>query len=70
MCLAFPGKIISIKKDHKAVVNFEGIEKEINTFLISEPKIGEYVLVHAGFAIQKISQEDAFESLEALKVLE
>jgi len=70
MCLAYPGKIISIKKDHKAVVNFEGIQKEINTFLIPEPKIGEYVLVHAGFAIQKMSQEDAFESLEALRVLE
>lgn len=70
MCLAFPGKIISIKKDHKAVVNFEGIEKEISTFLITDPKVGEHVLVHAGFAIQKISEEDAFESLEALKIFE
>lgn len=53
MCLAFPGKIISIKKD-LARVDFNGIKKEINISLTPEVKKGDYVIVHTGFAIQKM----------------
>ena len=59
MCLAFPGKIISIR-ERTAVADFSGIQKEVNVSLINA-KIGDYVLVHAGFAIQKIGKEDALE---------
>ncbi|MBI4692304.1 MAG: HypC/HybG/HupF family hydrogenase formation chaperone [Candidatus Terrybacteria bacterium] len=63
MCLAIPGKIESIKDD-SAVVDFDGIKKEINISLVSNAKINDYVNVHAGFAIQKLSQEDAWEVLK------
>jgi len=52
MCLAIPGKIIKIK-DHIAEVDFDGIRKDINISLVNV-KVGEYVMVHAGFAIEKM----------------
>ena len=52
MCLAIPGKIIKIK-NQLATVNFNGIEKEVNVSLVSVEK-GDYVIVHAGFAISKV----------------
>lgn len=59
MCLAFPGKITKIKGE-SAIVDFDGIEKEINTSLVKVKK-GDNVIVHAGFAIQKLSQKEARE---------
>ena len=53
MCLAFPGKIKKISGQN-ATVDFDGIEKEINISLLSDAKKGEYVIVHAGFAIEKV----------------
>jgi hydrogenase expression/formation protein HypC len=67
MCLAYPGKVIKIKNKKYGIVDFGGITKEINLELIKKPKIGDYVNVHAGFAIQKLSQEDA---LELFKIYE
>lgn len=55
MCLAFPGKIVSIK-GNSTVADFDGIKKEINISLVDVKK-GDYVLVHVGFAIEKVSQE-------------
>jgi len=60
MCLAIPAKIIS--KDN---VDVAGVIKKADFTFIDNPKTGEYVLLHAGFAIQKIDEKDA---LEALKV--
>ncbi len=58
MCLAIPGKIIKIGKNQQATAGFNGIKKEINISLV-EVKKGDYVIVHAGFAIEKIEKEDA-----------
>jgi len=63
MCLAFPGKIISIKGDC-AVADFGGVEKEINVSLVPGAKKGDFVMVHAGFAIQKLSEQGAQEVFE------
>lgn len=63
MCLAIPGKIKSINKEtHHAKVSFNGIEKDVNCELV-EVKKGDYVVVHAGFAIQKLGKQDASEIL-------
>ncbi len=63
MCLAIPGKIISIsKKTHRAKVSFNGIEKDINIEVV-DAKIGDYVVVHAGYAIEKLRKNDARETL-------
>ncbi|PKL72374.1 HypC/HybG/HupF family hydrogenase formation chaperone [Candidatus Kuenenbacteria bacterium HGW-Kuenenbacteria-1] len=62
MCLAIPGKIIKINKE-KAIVDFDGIKKEINISLV-KVKIKDYVIIHAGFAIQKIEKQEAIEALK------
>ena len=63
MCLAFPGKIISVS-GRQAVADFDGIRKEINISLTSDAKAGDFVIVHAGFAIQILSKEAAWEVLK------
>ncbi|MCS7365945.1 MAG: HypC/HybG/HupF family hydrogenase formation chaperone [archaeon GB-1867-035] len=65
MCLAVPAKIISIQKDI-AKVDFGGVQREVVVTLIEEKlKPGDYVLIHAGFAIQKIDEKLAMSILEA-----
>lgn len=62
MCLAIPGKIVSIKGD-KAQVNFgESVLREVNVTLVNA-KVGDYVLVHAGYAIQLLDEKEAQETL-------
>ncbi|HDJ51019.1 MAG TPA: HypC/HybG/HupF family hydrogenase formation chaperone [Thermoprotei archaeon] len=68
MCLAVPGRIIKIENDGKhAIVDFGGSRRKVNIMLIPEVKVGDYVLVHAGFAIQKLRAKDAEEIIEDLK---
>ena len=62
MCLSIPAKIVSIEGS-LATVDVMGNRREADVSLVEEPKVGDYVLVHAGFAIEKMSQEDAAESL-------
>jgi hydrogenase expression/formation protein HypC len=63
MCLAIPAKIISIEND-KAKVDFgEKVLREINIALVSA-KVGDYVLVHAGYAIQVMDEKEAQETLQ------
>ena len=69
MCLAVPAKIISIRGS-KALVDFGGIRREINIALVESPKEGDYVLVHAGFAIQKIDEKEAEETIKIMKEFE
>ena len=64
MCLAFPGKIKKITGQN-AIVDFDGIEKEINISLVGDVKFGEFVIVHAGFAIEKV-EEVAIEEIDKL----
>jgi hydrogenase expression/formation protein HypC len=62
MCLAIPGKVVSVKDD-KAMVDFgEGVLREVNVTLVSA-RIGDYVLVHAGYAIQLLDEKEAQETL-------
>ncbi|MFQ6136674.1 MAG: HypC/HybG/HupF family hydrogenase formation chaperone [Candidatus Hydrothermarchaeales archaeon] len=63
MCLAIPAEVIGVHGDH-ATVDFGGARSEVNISLIEEVKVGEYVIVHVGYGIQKMSREEAQESLE------
>ena len=66
MCLAIPARVTSISGD-KAKVDFgEGVLRDVNVSLV-EPKVGDYVLVHAGYAIQKMEEKEALETLELWK---
>ena len=67
MCLAVPGKILSIAKDHVASVDFGGVTRSIQLDLTPDATIGEYVIVHAGYAIQKVSEKEAQETLAIFK---
>ena len=66
MCLAIPGKIISLDGP-KAVVDFDGIKQNIIVALIQDPEVGKYVIVHAGYAIEMMNEEEASESIELWK---
>ena len=57
MCLAFPAKIISIK-DSLATVERAGVKRDASLMLLPNAKIGDYVLIHAGFAIQVVDEEE------------
>jgi len=71
MCLAVPGKIISIEGTdpvfRNGKVNFGGIIKQINLAYVPDAKIGDYVLVHVGFAISTIDEEEAQQVFEYLR---
>jgi len=67
MCVGVPSKIVKID-DYMATIDVEGAQREISLLLLNEDvKVGEYVIVHAGFAIQKIQEEDAKENLRLMK---
>jgi len=63
MCLAIPAKVVNLKED-KAKVDFgEGVLREVNVTLVNA-KVGDYVLVHAGYAIQVLSEKEAQETIQ------
>ncbi len=68
MCLAVPGKILSTSGDEPTtrtgVVSFGGANKEASLAFVPEAKIGDYVLVHAGFAISIVDADEAAQTLE------
>ncbi|MBW6409293.1 HypC/HybG/HupF family hydrogenase formation chaperone [Clostridium weizhouense] len=68
MCVAIPGKVLEIYSKY-ALIQFGKINKVINIMLIEDLKEGEYVLVHAGCAIEKMNEEEALETLEIFKTL-
>ncbi|MBA3989641.1 MAG: HypC/HybG/HupF family hydrogenase formation chaperone [Propionibacteriales bacterium] len=76
MCLAVPGRVISIEERDMtpmAEVDFGGVKKDVCLQYIPDIRIGEYVMVHVGFAIQRMDEESALETLanfEKLGILE
>jgi len=66
MCLAIPGKILSIN-GNSALVDFDGIQQNVIIALIMNPEIGKYVIVHAGYAIEQMDEKDALEAIEQWK---
>ena len=68
MCLAISAKIIKID-DNMGTIDMEGAQREVSLLLLEDAKIGDYVIVHAGFAIHKIDEAEAKESLKVLREL-
>lgn len=62
MCLAIPAKVVDVKGDSARVDFGEGVLREVNVALV-DVEVGNYVLVHAGYAIEVISEEEAQETL-------
>jgi len=69
MCLAIPAEVITVE-GNKAVVDYGGLEQEISLDLVENVGPGDYVLIHVGFAIEKLSKEVALETLAIFKELE
>ena len=61
MCLAVPAQIIAIK-DQLGTVELSGVHRDVSLMLLPETKVGDFVLVHAGFAMQVIDQKEAEET--------
>ena len=66
MCLAVPAKVIKIDKDeNSAVVDYGGVQKTTRLDLV-DAKVGDYILIHAGFAIEVVDEESALASLDQI----
>jgi len=74
MCLGIPGEVLSIEEDaqglRQARVRFGGVIREANLNLVPEAQVGEYVIVHAGFAISVIDAEEAQSVFRLLQEME
>lgn len=73
MCLAIPGKIVDLSPDqpHLGTVEVTGVRRKVDLGLLSEdmPVVGDWVLIHVGFAMTKISESDALEQMHLLTML-
>jgi len=74
MCLAIPGKILSITESpdklfRNGKVSFGGISKEVNLCMVPDTAVGDYVLVHVGVAISRIDEEEARKTFEYLHLM-
>ncbi len=68
MCLAVPAKVEKIEKG-EALVDFGGVKKRVSLGILSRVAVGDHVLVHAGFAIGKVTRQEAEETQRALEEL-
>jgi hydrogenase expression/formation protein HypC len=66
MCLAIPSKITQID-NQMAVIDVDGVQRKASLLLLEDAQVGDYVIVHAGFAISKIDEASALETLTLLK---
>jgi len=67
MCLALPAEVIELKSDNdNAVVSLEGVKKEISLALVADVDVGDFVLVHVGYALHKVSVEEAQRTLSLM----
>jgi hydrogenase expression/formation protein HypC len=66
MCLALPAQVVQLLPNDQAVVDLGGVRKEISIALVPDCQVGEYVIVHVGFALGKVEPEEAERTLALL----
>ena len=66
MCLAIPSRIKKIE-NNMATIDVEGVQREASLLLLEDARVGDYVIVHAGFAIQKLDEAAARETIDLLR---
>jgi hydrogenase expression/formation protein HypC len=71
MCLAIPGKIVAIVDEENQLAKIEigGVRRAVNIGMLDDVKVGDYVLVHVGFAMSKVNEHEAEETLRILQEL-
>ncbi len=67
MCLGIPARIVSRKEGCCAEVEIGGVSREVDLTLVPESKVGDYVLIHVGYAIQRIDEAGALETLTLIR---
>jgi hydrogenase expression/formation protein HypC len=70
MCLAIPGKVLEIDTTTQPImgkVSFSGVKKDICLDFVPDVKVGDYVIVHVGFALNKLDEEEALETLKMIE---
>ena len=67
MCLAIPAKVAALEEGNLATVDILGVTREISVDLTPQAQVGDYVLVHAGFAIEVVGEHLALENIELVK---
>lgn len=63
MCLAIPAQVVELRADDNAVVDLAGVRKEISLALVEHVVVGDYVIVHVGYALNKLDPEEAEKTL-------
>ncbi|MBW1772618.1 MAG: HypC/HybG/HupF family hydrogenase formation chaperone [Deltaproteobacteria bacterium] len=66
MCLAIPARIVRIENG-MGTIDMDGTQREVSLLLQEDARVGDYVIVHAGFAIHRVDEEEALESLKFLR---
>ncbi len=67
MCLAIPAQVKTVDDNNLAIVDILGVTREVALDLTPQAKVGDYVLVHAGFAIEVVNEEDAQQTLDLIR---
>ena len=67
MCLAVPAKILAIINGTSALIDLGGTQREASLMLLEDAAVGDWVIVHAGFAIEKLTEEDAQQTFDLLR---
>ena len=63
MCLAIPARVVELRAADQAVIDLAGVRKEISLALVENVSVGDYVIVHVGYALQKIDPDEAAKTL-------
>ena len=72
MCLAVPGRVVEVYDSEwmrMARVDFGGVQKEVSLAYVPDAEVGDYAIVHVGFAISKVDEDEALKTFEALKAM-
>ncbi|MDD5529234.1 MAG: HypC/HybG/HupF family hydrogenase formation chaperone [bacterium] len=69
MCLGIPVEVVKINDEETALIELTGVQKEINIQLVPQVKIGDWVILHAGFAIEIIDEKEAEKTLDSFREL-
>lgn len=69
MCLAFPARVLEVAPGSRAVVDLEGVRREVSTALLEEVAVGDYVILHVGYALSRLDRDEAERTIADLRAL-
>ncbi len=69
MCLAMPALIVQLADNNQAIIELAGVQKTISTLLVEDVKVGDYVIIHVGYALSKLDQLEAQKTLQLFQAV-